>query len=376
MTRRAARTGALVTALLLAAAVPAAAVEADETGSGDPAVHVADTSDYRAGADGDLWPSCWGADGDLYTAWGDGRGFGDKGTDIGAARLRGGPDRLTGTNLALGDQLGQVWSGEGFTRKPTGMACVGGKKYLAVQDLAHDFNQAPAATIASSTDGKKWSWNKKKPMFEDGVFTTIMFLDRGQEGHNTPDGYVYAYGIDGNWRDSFSDVVPDPVDLYLARVPADQVMNRSAWEFYRGAPGGTPAYTKDIRAKKPVLHDDRRTAAGMSVISQGSVTYYPPLKRYIYSSWTEYTFEFYSAPTPWGPFTRTNSVDFGAYPWSTKRYGGYGLTMPSKFIGSRGRSAWLQSNVCPCAPAGMSNYDYSLRPVDISGAPTPAGRHE
>lgn len=374
MTRHAVRAGAMLAAIAVAASVPAAASTPGRTA--EPHVRVADSSDYRAGGDGDLWPSCWAADGDLYTAWGDGRGFGGEPTDIGAARLRGGPDSLAGTNLAAGDEVGQVWSGEGFTRKPTGMACVDGKKYMAVQDLAHDFNKAPAATIASSTDGKQWTWDKAKPMFADGVFTTIMFLDRGQEGHNTPDGYVYAYGIDGNWRDSFTDAVPDPVDLYLARVPAGQVMNRSAWEFYSGAPGGTPIYTRDIRAKKPVLHDDRRTAAGMSVISQGSVTYYPRLKRYIYSSWTEYTFEFYSSPTPWGPFTRSNSLDFGAYPWSTKRYGGYGLTMPSKFIGSNGRSAWLQSNVCPCAPAGMSNYDYSLRPVEITGTPAQGRRHD
>lgn len=374
MTRYVRRLGAVLASVGVAVSMPASA----SAPSGDDAhIEVADTSDHRAGADGDLWPSCWGADGDLYTAWGDGRGFGGEATDIGVARLRGGPTSLSGTNLAKGDQISQVWSGSDYTRKPTGMACVGGRKYLAVQDLAKDFNKAPAATVVSSTDGTKWTRNTEKPMFEDGVFTTIMFLDRGQEGHNTPDGYVYAYGIDGNWRDSFTDVVPDPVDLYLARVPEGKVMDRSAWEFYRGAPGGTPVYTKDIRAKQPVLHDARRTAAGMSVISQGSVTHHPQLRRYIYSSWTEYTFEFYSAPTPWGPFTRANSVDFGAYPWSTKKYGGYGLTMPSKFIGANGRSAWLQSNVCPCAPAGMSNYDYSLRPVDVTGTPAPAsGRHD
>ncbi|WP_265444433.1 DUF4185 domain-containing protein [Flexivirga meconopsidis] len=333
-------------------------------------LQVADAPTVRAGADGDLWPNCWGSDDQLYAAYGDGRGFGFTASDIGVTRISGTPAKgLRGVNLAQGDQIGQVWSGTGYTRKPTGMACVAGKKYLAVQDLAYDFNRAPAATIASSADGINWSWDRTAPMFSGGVFTTVMFLDYGKDYRDALDGYVYAYGIDGNWRDSYSDVVPDPTSLYLARVPRDAVQERSKWQFYQGLSGSQPQWTTNIEEKRPVLTDTRRSPLGHSVISQGGVTYLPKSKQYVYTSWTENTFEFYAAPTPWGPFRHTNSVDFGPYPWTAQRFGGYGLSLPSKFLAPDERSAWLQSNVCPCAPAGMADYDFSLRRVQfVDGA--------
>src|SRR5215218_647864 len=101
-------------------------------------------------SDGDLWPTCWADDDAIYAANGDGSGFGYEFSDIVVNRIDGGLDELTGEALAVGDAVGQVWSGEGFTRKPTGMACVDGDLYLAVQDLRTDFNEAPAATIAVS----------------------------------------------------------------------------------------------------------------------------------------------------------------------------------------------------------------------------------
>ncbi|WP_446664235.1 DUF4185 domain-containing protein [Flexivirga sp. B27] len=325
-------------------------------------VDVADAPTVDAGADGDLWPNCWAADGQLYAAYGDGKGFGDSFSDIGVTRITGTPESgLHGGNLAHGDEVGQVWSGAGHTRKPTGMACVGDTKYLAVEDLASDFNQAPAATIAESQDGVHWTWDHDRPMFSDGVFTTVMFLDYGKGYRRAPGNYVYAYGLDGNWRDSYSDVVPDPTELFLARVPRQHVTDRSKWEFYQGMSHGRPSWTEQIDDKQPVLTDTRRSPLGHSVISQGGIVYVPALDRYIYTSWTENTFEFYAAKQPWGPWKHTNSVDFGPYPWTTKKFGGYGLSLPSKFIAKDGRSAWLQSNVCPCAPAGMSNYDFSLR---------------
>lgn len=110
--------------------------------------------------------------------------------------------------MSRGDQVGPIWSGGGYNRKPTGMVCVGDTLYLAVQDLALDFNDVPAATILKSTDhGRTWTWDKREPMFADHVFTTIWFADFGKGGALAPDGYVYAYGLDGNWRDSFDDTV-------------------------------------------------------------------------------------------------------------------------------------------------------------------------
>ncbi|MEV0828955.1 hypothetical protein [Nonomuraea rubra] len=328
---------------------------------------------------GDLWPNCWSDDDHVYTAYGDGIGFAGTFSDIGVARISGTPGNLTGTQLPIGDDVGQVWTAN-HTRKPTGMACVDGTLYLAVQDLALDFDDAPAATVAKSTDhGRTWTWDRSGPMFGNGVFTTIMFLDYGKAYANAPDGYVYAYGLDHNWRDSFADRVPDPVDVWLARVPRDQVQNRSAWQFASGfTASGTPTWSSDIGRRVAVLHDDRRLypdvyTAGrvenLSVISQGGVVYNKPLDRYIYTSWTEYTFEFYESPTPWGPWKHFASKDFGGYPWTRTKHGGYATTIPSKYISADGRSMWLQSNVCPCGggyPEGEHwAYTFSLRKLRL-----------
>jgi hypothetical protein len=369
MRRRAAAAAALVGILALTACTA-------QTGGGAPitGATIADTGSAAAVADGDLWPNCWADDDNLYAANGDGSGFGSEFSDVGVTRISGPVDDLDGENLAWGDALGQVWSGEDFTRKPTGMACVGGDLYLAVQDLRKDFNAAPASTIARSTDhGATWTWDTSGPMFSDGVFTTVLFLDYGKDYGHAPDDWVYAYGLDGNWRDSFDDSVADPQDLYLARMPKTGIQDRATWEFYTGTKDDTPTWSPAIDDRRPVLHDDRhlypdleKGARNLTVISQGGVVYDAPLQRYLYTSWTEYTFEFYDAPQPWGPWTLFASKDFGPYPWTSDVHGGYGLSIPSKFMSDDGLSMWLQSNVCPCAPAGMNTYFFSLRTMTVT----------
>ncbi|MEV5551197.1 FG-GAP-like repeat-containing protein [Streptomyces sp. NPDC052309] len=326
---------------------------------------------------GDLWPNCWADDDNVYTAYGDGVGFNGPYSDIGVAKISGMPGALTGSQLST--DVSQIWSA-GHNRKPTGMACVNGDLYLAVQDLATDFNDAPAATIAKSTDkGRTWTWDRSRPMFGGGVFTTVMFLDYGKNYANAPDDYVYAYGLDHNWRDSFDNTVPDPVDLYLARVHKSSVMDENAWQYMSGTDAsGNPLWSTDIAGRQPVLHDDRHIyqdvftagrARDMTVLSQGGVVYNKPLNRYIYTSWTEYTFEFYESPTPWGPWKHFAAKDFGGYPWTHTKHGGYATTIPSKYISADGKSMWLQSNVCPCGggyPHGDHwAYTFSLRKMSL-----------
>ncbi|GAA3191535.1 hypothetical protein GCM10010451_46770 [Streptomyces virens] len=338
---------------------------------------------------GDLWPSCWSDDDHVYTAYGDGVGFGDTWHDIGVARISGMPGNLTGTQKATGDRVGRIWGDPAqYYRKPTGMVCVDGDLYLAVQDLKRGtLDHAPSATIVKSTDkGATWTSDRTTPMFSDEKFTTVMFLDHGKDNANSPDGYVYAYGLDHNWRDTF-DPDPDPVDLYLARVPATSIQDRSTWQFYAGDSGGTARWTSSIDLRVPVLHDDRRIyrnvgtpgrVRDLSMLSQGGVVYNKALDRYLYTSWTEYTFEFYEAPTPWGPWKHFTPKDFGGYPWTHTKHGGYATTIPSKYISADGTSMWLQSNVCPCGggyPAGdFWAYTYSLRRLSLTPAvPTTPG---
>ncbi len=343
-------------------------------------VFIEEAAAFDAPSDGDLWPSAWSDDVFLYAVNGDGKGFGldSAFSDIVSNRMSGHPrDRsLNGERLASGDRVGTIWSDSSmYNRKPTGMVSIGGVLYLAVQDLnkrgPHIFSEAPAATILRSDDkGRTWHWEEAAPMFKDYVFTTVMFLDYGKDGSdNIFDEYVYAYGLDHNWRDSFSDVVPDPDKLYLARMTHGAIQDVSKWEFYMGDLDGNPSWSEPghIHRRRPVLQDDRRRYQetisasqpdSLSVISQGSIVYNRPLNRYIYTSWTEFTFEFYESPSPWGPWKLFLSKDFGAYPWTELSYGGYATTVPSKFISDDGTEMWVSSSTFV---GGIEHYNFSLR---------------
>ncbi|MFC5448708.1 hypothetical protein [Paenibacillus aestuarii] len=328
---------------------------------------------YNSASNGDLWASCWADDNNLYAANGDGTGFTTTApsVDIAMSRISGSPGSLTGSTINSGG-ISQTWSASGHNRKPTGMVCVDGNLYVAVQDLNFNFDDAPAATIAKSTDhGVTWTWDHSAPMFSNNTFTTIMFLDYGKNNVNAPDNYVYAYGLDYNWRDSFNNSVTDPTKLFLARVPKTSIQDRSTWEFYTGDLNGNATWSSNIALKTPVLQDDRHIyqstrdpnhPQNMTVVSQGSVVYNQPLNRYMYTSWTEYTYEFYESPTPFGPWKHFYTKDYGGYPWTNTKNGGYATTIPSKFISSDGKSMWVQSNTFVDAP---QNYNYSVRKLNV-----------
>ncbi len=332
-------------------------------------------------SEGDLWPSCWSDDDNVYAANGDGRAF-DVATnptpnayDVAVSRISGSPDApstLAGVTRASSAAVASVWSGTNYNRKPTGMLCRHGDLYIAVQDLrTNTFSDAPAASISVSHDkGATWTWDHNAPMFANHVFTTIFFLDFGKDSANAIDDYVYVYGIDQNWATQ--------AKLYLARVPQNSVQDRSQWTFFAGlGSDGKPRFVADIAARVPVLEDDRHlysdlvqanyTAGGynMQPVAQGSVVYDAPLKRYLYSSWTEETQEFYESPTPWGPWTLFHEADFGLYPWSSTKYGGYAATIPSKFISADGKTMWVQSN-CWGGAHGCAEYYFALRKLSVT----------
>jgi hypothetical protein len=341
-------------------------------------------STYTIPGDGDLWPSCWAEDDNLYAANGDGNNFGDTFYSMAIGRIAGMPPNLTGTFLT-GD-VGENYSGSPYTDKPTGMVCVGGHIYLAYQNLNEDtFEDAPAASIVESTDhGATWSANPATPMFgtpgntsdpKSYLFTTIFFLDYGQNYANAIDQYVYAYGLDNNWRDQTA--------VYLARVPKTSILNRSTWQFYTGMRRDTPTWSNDITQKVAVLTDQTvlyqtllsgseyvATAcpADQVNIAQGGVTYDRPLHRYIMVTWGCATQQFYEAPQPWGPWSHFYSKDYGPLQLP-QNVGQYGTSIPSKFISADGLTLDVQSNVC-CS--GNPYYTFALRKLYV---PFTAGLH-
>jgi hypothetical protein len=384
-----------------AAATPVAGMPLDPPSTAFGTVFVEPSATVRTASDGDLWPSAWADDDNLYILNGDGKGFDLTASlfDVVVNRVTGTPETgITGEVLAAEKDLGPIWGNPAdYNRKPTGIVAVDGngdgkdELYAAIQDLKHGyqaFDDAPAASIAVSRDyGVTWE-STAEPMFTDHVFTTIFFLDYGKSNAGAAvlgtEGarYVYAYGIDYNWRDSFTNRVTDPTDLYLARVPIGSIQDRATWEFFSGLEGDQPTWNADIAARQPVLTDTRRVypstlrlgLSNMTVIAQGSVTYNAPLERYIYSSWTEYTWEFYEAPQPWGPWTLFLHKDFGVYPWTGTgddscpgpKNGGYATVIPSKFISEDGRTMWVQANWWGNNACGETTYVYALRKLEVT----------
>jgi hypothetical protein len=272
------------------------------------------------------------------------------------------------------------------------MLCVNNALYLAFQNLKiGTFDSAPDASIAVSTDhGTTWQWNTQSPMFANSVFTTIFFLDYGKNYANSPDGYVYAYGLDNNWRFQQK--------LYLGRVAKTSIQSAASWQFYQGSDGNGNPVWGSISTKQPVLTDNRVLYANnfcsttpelcpSSPIGQGGVVYDAPLHRYIFSSWSTETHEFYEAPTPWGPWSHFLSQDFGALLLQQNR-GQYGISIPSKFLSGDGKTLYVQSNVCcqdnaytfslrklyvePYAAATASNVPDNNNNIAVTGAGTTA----
>jgi hypothetical protein len=292
------------------------------------------------GSDGDLWPSAWSNDDRVYTLNGDGKGFGSTAYDIVSNVITGGdPYNRNIVGSYLTSNVSQVWSGSGYNRKPTGVISIGGVLYAAVQDLSFDFNSAPAATIVKSTDkGVTWTW-ASTPMFSGGVFTTIWFADYGKDSVHAPaDGYIYAYGLDNNWRAQ--------INVYLARVQKTSIMTRSKWEFYTGDLSGNASWSTDISKRKPVLHQSEPK----NKVGQGGTVYNAPKARYIMSTWGGFAnmTNLFESANPWGPFRQFLAYDAGPTDgngkWPAHRNGGYGQNIPSKYISADGNTMWIQMN--------------------------------
>jgi hypothetical protein len=214
----------------------------------------------------DNWPVTWADDGHLYTAWGDGGGFGGTNqrgrVSLGVARVEGGPFDYVGVN---------VWGGhapEGgrqatFPGKSYGILSVGGVLYMWVGLLHPDEDPFEEVRLAVSRDrGRTWALADWRFTKADGVMLPT-FLNFGRDGAGSRDGFVYSYLIryrSAEGPDDYEDKVPwlqcqRPGAIDLARVPADRILNRGAWEFFGGRNAtDEPTWTPDLRWRHTETH--------------------------------------------------------------------------------------------------------------------------
>jgi hypothetical protein len=251
----------------------------------------------RRGARGsDNWPLTWADDDALYGAYGDGTGFEPfvpKKLSMGFARITGGPDRFNGVNVRSpsGETFGDGQKG----KKSSGLLMVNGVLYLWVRNAGN-------SQLAWSNDrGKTWTWS-------DWRFTTSFgaptFLNFGRNYAGARDDFVYIYSHDSDSAYTAAD------RMVMARVPADKIRERAAYEFFKGLDSTQqPLWTASIDERGAVFqHTGRCYRSG--------ITYNAGLRRYLWSQILPGTdarfqggFGVYDALEPWGPWTTAYYTD-------------------------------------------------------------------
>jgi hypothetical protein len=294
---------------------------------------------------GDTYFNTVGTDGQILATSDDSRGVDDtcattRGGDVVILHGRGSnPGDLTFSTRNCMTSFGPRGGGsspDGCSWKSGGITRVGRTIYLAVARQLHQCSYGKQAdglqpsfnaSIIKSTDGgKTWTnpwgtssasgaappWdgmrNRYKAMFPGQSFSAPFFVQYGPGNTQTADGaskYLYAvsndgYAYNGNY-------------LHLARVPLNKVQDATAWQYYHGKAGGAGRYwTSSAPGATRVL----RATHGLS---QPAIQYLPASRRYVLvtfsysqaasdfptSSETPYTqLRLYSAPKPWGPWTK------------------------------------------------------------------------
>ncbi len=275
----------------------------------------------RSAAPGsDLWPVAEGPDGNLYTAWGDGGGFGGSDQEgrvsMGFARIEGEPENFRGININGGRNALNPAS---FPKKgkTSGLVFVGRTLYASVNQQDGPWPDVTHVLVWSADLGATWS--KAGWVFPKGAgrFQPETFLSF--------DGFVYLYGHR----------IFDLNRLYLARVPAAKIRDRAAYEFF----------------DEPVFTDPNGTRAA-------TVVYHPGLKRFLLTTFHTGPGQLgvFDGPTPRGPWTTVAYYD----DWGGMGREGEGLlcSFPTKWMSADGLTLWSVFSVYGAgAKQGINAHD-------------------
>jgi hypothetical protein len=281
----------------------------------------------RSFGDGDNFPTTWADDGNLYTMFNDGTGFSPNADKLsnGFAKLDGTTLRdIEGINVSSPD-ISFVGSGKNG-RKTGGLISVDGVLYALMRNLNND----GTGMILMWSDNKGESWQEGPSWNELSIGD---FVNMGQDYSLAQDEYVYFIGHNGN------DAYKRYDSFMMARVPKDQITNKSAYTYYAGANNGEATWAANIQGRKPVFQ--------MSVDNcyRPSLTYIPgKVDRYLLmfmphstaGSYQRYLGVF-EAPNPWGPWSVVKEVtNFPVYPDKNDQERRYHPRIPTKWISDDG----------------------------------------
>jgi hypothetical protein len=291
---------------------------------------------YFTAPGSDLWPVTWGTDGNIYTSWGDGGGFGGNNNlgrvSLGFARIEGDPTNMNPHN---------VWGGYNsinpstFDGKCSALISVENNLYAWINMQ----NGEPPDFKLAWSDNSGASWNLSDWVFPgSGSFFPSSFINFGKDNENSRDEYIYCYG----------GLIPyfhGPQDnIYLFRVNKNQILNQNQYEFYAGLDNnGIPLWSYDINERQAVFADLNGTSDGISVIFNPFIQSYiltvchrPPGGSF---DATIGRLGIFISPEPWGPWSTIdyndnwgNFGDIGA---------GLGCHIPIKWISNDGKTFWI-----------------------------------
>ncbi len=292
----------------------------------------------------DNWPVTWAADGNQYTSWGDGGGFGGTNLDgrvsFGVGRIEGGARDYICKNL---------WGGAGLPQpsyggKSYGILALGDTLWLWRGGDASDETLYEFRELYRSTD-KGVSWQAAGVRFDRGEFSdtlgifALTFLQFGRGYAGARDGYVYIYApraVSLVWD------VHTPGDVLLLRVARGEIGNKEAYQWFAGVDqSGKPRWSGEYASAAPAFSDP---ANG---VMRTSVTYNAGLGRYILS--TPHVSRYrecdgylgiYDAPEPWGPWSTVlfaNAFELGVVDFTKSVF----FNFSNKWTSSGGRKSVL-----------------------------------
>ena len=321
------------------------------------------------GTNSDMHWVAWTADGDLFTVDDDGQNFGSPWNFAQLMKVTGTPPDHTVELISQFPELRR--SGDDrLWRYVDGALAVGDRIYVAAYDYDGDVsgldlekdemvgltspNAGVVAIMYSDDKGATWQ-NVPAPdlgpdqYFLGQRFAGLAFLQYGPGHTDIPEqhaDYVYALSNDVNWETGDN--------VFLARVPRDRVLDRSAWEFWASSGEGAmtvdePIWTTQEYAARPILRDPGR-------IGHPTMTYLPALDRYLLTYSTDavpHTFHtppevvaetwvkrtelvVLEAPTPWGPWRLVHNEPSWEYPHTP-----YLPQVPGKWLDDDGLGGWM-----------------------------------
>ncbi len=288
----------------------------------------------NAAVGSDLWPVAWGADDQLYAAWGDGGGFDGSNEDgrvaLGFARIEGTPAHWRGVNVNGGKNPEHPAS---FPRKgkSDGLAVVDGVLYATVNLQDGTWPNVNHVLVWSTNNGA--TWTKADWLFArgEGSLQPAKFVTFGINYTGLPRplaGYVYICGPKQSAGRGSGN------RLYLARAPRSRLRERAAYEFFsRDNAAGQPVWVADSAKAQPVFTDPNG-------VSPGGVVYVPGLKRFLLTCFHVGPGQLgvFDAPNPWGPWTTIAYYEH----WGDMGAEGEGLTcgFPQKWMSADGLTLW------------------------------------